>query len=89
MITVKCPQCEEGKLKIQEEGENLGEITFSFDGIVYQEIEDDSKNFLTVDCTHCDANFEINYDNELVYWGLDLKDYVYRGGEWIEVDKND
>ena len=90
---VLCPQCEEAQLIIQEEGENLGEIIFSFDGIVEQEIREDldyTDNFLIVDCPCCDANFEINYDNELVYWELDLKDYVYRGGEWIEeVDEND
>src|SRR5690554_438011 len=64
---VLCPQCEKAQLIIQEEGENLGEIIFSFDGIVEQEIREDldyTDNFLIVDCPHCDANFEINYDNE-------------------------
>ena len=84
---IVCPQCGKTKLIIKEEGEHLGEIIFSFDGIVHQEIRDnlgDTDNYLVVECPNCDGNFEINYENELVYWGLDLKDYVYRNRQWIE-----
>lgn len=78
-----CPQCGKGQLMIGEEGAP-GKIAFSFDGIVHQEILEDSPNFLFVECSRhkCDANFEINYENELVYWGLDGKDYTCRNGEW-------
>lgn len=78
---VTCPHCQRGTLHIKAEGD--GQIFFSFSGKIEQSTEDNVCLF--VDCSQCQGLFDINYENELVYWGID--DHVYRDGEWRIVNE--
>lgn len=95
-LNIRCPQCKEGNLIIEEYNSKKNELDFYFDysdDEVIQQAKDEEEgtdNFLIINCNNedCDADFEINDENKIIYWGRDLNDYVYVGNDKWEIEDN-
>lgn len=93
LLKIKCPQCRKGILLISQENGN--QLNFNFDYIANEIVQEtkeqiqNPKSYLIVVCESCDADFDISYDNKIIYWGLNLCNYIYQGQGLWEVHKED